>query len=500
MINIISSNKIAKEIVQKSILRSHGNIENKLDNIYCFISPDSNAEKLIEKIVLKKSKVLIFGSISESLAKLIGLEYNNNSLILDDIKYDHNKNEDKSNLFIKYNQHTLNKNNPLENRYFYRFDFTDEWNNLGYGKITTNNDIWSVSNSLEAINAEIIADIYENNNKKSVFVSLKDFKNSSVLYINREVGLVDGLDVSIVEFFLSNYKIDELPTLPLILDLPNGYNITATPRLDCDQSIINTKPLFELYKSYEINTSLAISTGINISEIEIDYLNNFYNNGGALLSHTINHYFDWGDCYDIVFDEAEGSKKWLEEHVQNLDILEYAVSPFHTNKYYSIEALADVGYKGFISGIIHNDPEYLLGTSGQVPFTKQNIVSHSQQCMLHGDCYHRNKDSIDIYKESFKMHYKAKKNFGYLDHPFGDYDYGWKSEEERLNVHKEFIEFINSFDNVKWITSVDMLKFIYDKSKLIIDIDINNILHLNRQSNESSLEILVEYNGKTYVC
>ena len=34
---------------------------------------------------------------------------------------------------------------PHLGRDFIRYDFTDEWNNLGYGKITTDNSRWSLS-------------------------------------------------------------------------------------------------------------------------------------------------------------------------------------------------------------------------------------------------------------------------------------------------------------------------------------------------------------------
>lgn len=501
MINIISTNEEVKNLLSKSLERSHGKLTTAIEDIYCFISPTAKDESLIKELILKKTKILIYGSITATIAKIIGLKHNQNIICVDDIVFDHDKPEDLSNLKVVYTSDKLAQKAILKKRFFHRFDFTDEWNNLGYGKITTDGTVWSLSNSLDLVDATLIAEIIdERKESKSIFSVVKDFKTSSILYINREAGLVDGLDISLVETFLDVYRNDELPSLPLLLDLPKDVQSIVSPRLDCDQSIINTQPLVELYKSNNINLSLAIATGINISEEEVSYLNNYYNNGGSLLSHTINHYFDWGDCYDAVFQEAKGSKEWLENHVENLDALEYAVSPFHTNKPYSIEALADAGYKGFISGIIHNDPEYLLGTSGQVPFTKQNIVSHSQQCMLHGDCYHRHDNNLDIYKHSFEMHYKAKKMFGYLDHPFGDYDYGWANEEERLAVHKEFIEYINGFTGVKWMTSVEVLKFVYDKSQVIITIDKNDELILQRESHESKEKIVVEYKGRFYVC
>lgn len=494
MFKFYSSSKIALEIVKTAIFRNYPFIKSGHKNILIFISPDNSFLDLIKESILNNKKIIILGSLSIEIASLLKLEidsftaysYTKNMLCLDqEEEYNH------SDYYVNYNN---------EKRFFTRFDFMDEWNNHGYGRISTQKDIWSVSQVIKNKGAKSLAQVYDENGFVSEFVTLTDFEKSSILYINREVGLVDGLDWNIVEDFLVKYRQDELPGVPLILDVPCGYKTVVSPRLDCDQSIINTKPLVELYKSYNIDLSLAIATGIDISKEEIIYLNDYYDNGGALLSHTVNHYFNWGDCYETVLDEANGSKIWLERNVKNLIELKYAVCPFHTNKPYSIEALADAGYKGFISGIIHNDPEYLLGVSGQVPFTRKDIVSHSQQCMLHGDCFHRYNNTIKAYKESFESHYKAKKMFGYLDHPFGDYDYGWQSEAERLEAHKEFIEYINTFNDVKWMTSTEILDFVVDKSSLKIEINSNDELICQRVQFNSNEKIKVLYKDKEYIC
>lgn len=502
MVHITSSNKMAYEIVQKAFIRSHGNIISHNDmNIYCFISPGKEDEETIHKLISKHSKILVFGKISTLLAETIGLELHINTMKLNELTFDHLNTEDTSEYRIQYDlEHALCKHTLLKDRYFYRFDFTDEWNNLGYGAITTNGGIWSVSNSLNTINATGIATVYKDTEEESVFISLKDFDHSSVLFVNREIGTIDGLDWVIVEDFLSSYRVDDLPCLPLISDIPAGYNAVVSSRLDCDQSIINTKPLVDLYKKYDIDISLAISTGINIDTNDIAFLNTFYDNGGAVLSHTINHHEYWGESYEVAYDEALGSKLWLEKNIIHLKKLKYAVSPFHSNKPYSVQALNDAGYEGFISGIIHNDPEYLMTASGVVPFVEDSIITHSEQCMLHGDCYHRNNNSLDIYKQSFRNHYSAKKMFGYLDHPFGEYDYGWKSEEERLSVHQEFLIYINTFEGIKWMTSPEILDFVVDKSSIDIGINALDELVCKRHSFNSSEKINIHYKNRVYTC
>lgn len=502
MFKIVTQNEFIFEILQKAFMRSHGNISgNSSDQLYCFITPNDSDEKLIKDLIQKNVKLIVFGKISGDLAKILGLNLIVDKVLENDnIVFDHSRSEDISNYKIIYDStKPLAENNPLKERYFHRFDFTDEWNNLGYGKITTDDSIWGLSNIVENISTEVLSEVYYKKEKFSVFSSIKDFENSSVLYINREVGTIDGLDWNIVEGFLNSYRIETLPSLPLIADIPANYNAVVSARLDCDQSIINTKYLVELYKKYNIDLSLAVSTGIKIDQNDIDFLNDFFNNGGAVLSHTVNHLFDWGKNYEVVFNEAKSSKEWIENNINGLSELKYAVSPFHTNKPYSIQALNDVGYKGFISGIIHNDPEYMIATSGEVPFVKGDIVSHSQQCMLHGDCYHRIGNRLEIYKESFKNHFQSQKIFGYLDHPFGDYDYGWYSEEERLKVHEEFINYINGFEGIKWMTCNEILDFVNDKKSIDIKIDNDNLI-LKRKTFDSKEKVQVSYKNKVYTC
>lgn len=500
MIKLISTNIPAYHILEKAFLRSHGNIStNTQIAIFCFISPsDSEIEYIKNLVSLGNVKLLIFGKISQELAHFIGLKYLQNDIKLGEITFSHDNPEDHSNLLVRYKVHPLNQANPLYERYFYRFDFTNEWNNLGYGSITTDGSIWSLSQPLDVIDADILANVYEDDQHRSIFASVKEFENASILYINREVGLIDGLDWGLVETFLCDHRWDTLPSLPLICDIPHGYEAIVSARLDCDQSVLNAKPLVDLYKQYDIDISLAISTGITITDEAITFLNRFYENGGALLSHTINHYEFWGDSYQIAYDETIGSKRWLEKNIETLDELRYAVSPFHSNKPYSIQALHDSGYLGFISGIIHNDPEYMISTSGEVPFVNGQVVSHSQQCMLHGDCYHRYHNNISIYKHSFKNHYNAKKLFGYLDHPFGEYDYGWKSEEERLGVHQEYLNYINGFEGVKWMTATEILDFVVDKSSIQIEINDLDELICRRKSFNSREKIKLHYKNKVY--
>ena len=71
MIKVLSQNKVSKEVIQKAFFRSFSNIENmNQQEIYCFISPSTNDEIVIKKLIHKNSKILVLGRLSKNLANL----------------------------------------------------------------------------------------------------------------------------------------------------------------------------------------------------------------------------------------------------------------------------------------------------------------------------------------------------------------------------------------------------------------------------------------------
>lgn len=496
MFSYHASDSEALEIVQKACIRSFSNIISPASKVFIYISPTDEMYDEICSNAKNRNKILIFGTLTLRIGSFLGLSVQDYSFEPEkaSAEIDHAIAFNTTEYRLRYRPHSLNQKVPYEIRHFARFDFTDEWNNHGYGRITVDKSIWSVSSVIKNETAKSLVVIEDSHGFVSEFATLKDFETSSLLYINRPIGLVDGLDWGIVENFLCRYRIDELVAVPLILDLPKGVKGVVSSRLDCDQSIINAKPIVDLYKTYGINISLGISTGIPIDPNDIDFIQEFHNNSGSLVSHTVTHHYSWGRDYAHALEETIGSKQWLEEHISGLKV-DYAVSPFHSNEPFAIQALADAGYKGFISGIIHNDPEYLIGVSGEVPFIDKKIISHSQQCMMHGDCFHRYGNTIQPYKESFEMHLKAEKMFGYLDHPFGGYDYGWSSEKERLDAHKLFIEYIQSHEGIYWMTLDELLDFVIRKSETQMEVN-NDELKIVHQAPD----VVIEYCGQLYEC
>jgi hypothetical protein len=262
--------------------------------------------------------------------------------------------------------------------------------------------------------------------------------------------------------------------------------------------VASARPLFELYSGLGIPFSVAISTGMEMTGEDFSLLAEIVSKRGAVVSHSVHHFPDWGGSYDVALEEAGNSRAWIESNLPEVRSAVYAVSPFHQNPHFAVKALADTGHKGFIGGSIRNDPEFLLGRAGWVPFIEPPIVSHSQQCMLHGDCFHRYGNSVDTYVESLMLHTQGGAIFGYLDHPFGpDYTYGWTSEETRLAVHEEFLSHILSLDGLWWGSLVDCLDFLVTRGSARLWIDEDVSVRFVCDHAGSSLMLSATWKGKT---
>lgn len=495
MFKVFSHDSLTHNILQSALRRSFGNIGSSQAHCFCFVSPVTEDLDAFRQALTARAKIMVVGALPTVFAQMLGLSQADIRFCDEKatVEVDVNNSHNTSIYHVHYGDDGLLNSVPYRERHFERFDFTNEWNNLGYGRISNSDDIWSVSQPLTANGTRVLAEVRDADGFVSVFASITDFDEAAVLFVNRPVSVVDGLDWGMVEQFFAAYRADELVCLPLISDLPKGCKSVVSSRLDCDQSIINAQPLVKLYKKYGIDLSLAISTGIPISGDDVVFLKAFSANGGCLVSHTVTHHYGWGRDYAHALEEAKQSKEWLETNLAPLRI-PYAVSPFHSNPPYAVQALKDAGYEGFISGIIHNDPEYLCAVSGQVPFVDGDMVMHAQQCMMHGDCFHRYGNSIAPYVEAFDLHYRAGKMFGYLDHPFGGYDYGWASEEERLQAHESFIRAINQYEGVRWMTLEQILNFVKRKNEVKMRISGAGDLIIDHKAPD----VQVYYKGEWY--
>lgn len=328
---------------------------------------------------------------------------------------------------------------PIRTRAFCRYDFNNEWNNLGFGRIALDEDRWSITQIAACRRARPIADFHVDDAYHGTVVSLREFPHASILWFARPVGPVDGPDWRLVEAFFSDHRYSDLPCRPFLRDVPHGVAAAVTMRLDCDEAVTSAQPLLELYRARGLPISLAVTTG-RLEDAEFGTLATVRAVGGAILSHSVTHRSNWGGSAEGADFEARTSKAHLEAAVPGL-VVRYAVSPFHQNPPFVSTALARAGYRGVIAGSIANDPEVLLARGGTAPLFPDGFVTHSQSCMLHGDCLLDEPDPLRVYGEAFAAAMAGGQFFGYLDHPFSErYCYGWSSEIERRSVHARLLD------------------------------------------------------------
>jgi hypothetical protein len=330
-------------------------------------------------------------------------------------------------------------------RPFERFDFADEWNNLGYGAIRCDGSIWSVGQAVQVPAEAELAAVVVNGERQFAYAALWDVGASSVLWFNRAVGPCDSFEWRLVEQFVSGYRSGTLPCQPVLSELPWGYDAAITSRLDCDEDVESARPLWRAYQRLGVPFTLAVHTqNLNRAEqhgILRELLAD--RQQGAVLSHTATHAPNWGGSYDNAFAEGRQSAELLEA-VTGVPV-RYAVSPFHQSPPYAMRGLADGGYDGCVGGIIRNDPEFLTARGGALAGLPAGFVAHSQQCMLHGECMLKAGDPLAVFKQAFDHAYATHTLFGYLDHPFSErYAYGWPDEASRIDAHEQFIAYIRS--------------------------------------------------------
>ncbi len=387
------------------------------------IHPNRSFASQWDDLLRSGRKVILLGRLDEALAPRLGLQPSAEPLEPGDADAEP---FGASRLSIRYDDaHPLAAVVPLRQRALCRFDFAQEWNNLGFGRIPLDGSVWSLAGKWRSTGMTVLAGL-----DGLVYSGLHETADAACLFINRAVGPIDSLEWRLVEAFLGDYRPD-LSCFPYLDELPAGYDAAATARLDCDEAIVAARPVFELYASIGMPLTLAIKTDQPIGGEERRLLADVLDAGGSIASHSVHHFPNWGGAFATARAEAMQSRQFLEGVVGRP--VRYVVSPFHQNPDYAVQALAE-HYDGVVAGILANDPEMLLGRSGQVPGARAGFVTHSQQCMLHGDCPAN-------YSESLHHHCQARAVFGYLDHPFSArYQYGWASEAARLAAHRTLLE------------------------------------------------------------
>lgn len=477
MIEILSGNPIATPIVAAAIRRSCGRDTVRiLDRqrpsataIVVIIDPAALPEKLVEHVISGGCrKVLLFGRLGGRLESygLYDVPVDDELRRAAECKSALIHGSAESSAAVVYRKSVAGESIALPKRAFVRFDFRDEWNNLGFGAIRTDESIWSISCQARSVGWEELSAVEIDGRPVSIWSAMWQSDQCSMLWFNRPVGPVDSADWVHIETFLCAHRFGQIPCQPVIEQVPFGYDSAVTMRLDCDEDIESARALFQIYRTNAVPFSLAILASLLEDERNHILPRDVLASGGSLLSHSFSHDAKWGGCYERARAEALASAEKLSG-LFSVDI-QSAVSPFHQTPAYARQALADAGYHACVAGIIQNDPDFLMARAGYGPDDEGRIIGHSQQCMLHGDCMLAAGDPLRIYKEAYDIAKRSKTFFGYLDHPFSErYAYGWPNEESRLVAHADLILYMKSSGKILSANQSDSLAFL----KACADVD-----------------------------
>jgi hypothetical protein len=464
--------------------------------------PEAWAASMEQSLNKPGNKTVLFGALPPTLAKALGVS----TMPLDTtvreaaqcqpaVSYA----QANSTLSIEYVTFDELGKSPLQQRACLRYDFTNEWNNMGYGAVRADDSIWSLSQLVQLSNQNLLAALKLNEQTIGAYAGLWVDKPEfiALLWFNRPVGPVDSQEWRLVERFLSDVGYPSSVCQPVISEIPYGYEAAVTMRLDCDEDVESARTLWQAYQQMDLPFSLAIHARVLSDERHHILPREVLAHGGALLSHTATHAPDWGGSYAAAYEEGRSSAKVIEQSTGYQ--VRYAVSPFHQTPDYARTGLADAGYEGCIGGIIRNDYDFLMARSGTPPDGVQGFIGHSQQCMLHGDCMLKGNDPLYIYKKAFDVAKNSRTFFGYLDHPFSErYQYGWQSEKQRIRMHIALVDHIRSQGSVLFTHENDAMDFLFDRSVMMIKSDSQGFNISLPSIKRSHLIQSVEYVGKRY--
>lgn len=464
--------------------------------------PEVWAEAIVQTLRKPSNKTLIFGELPPTLANALHaivspLDESLREAVNCTGAVAHS--QENSQLSIEFIKSDELGKSPLSQRACLRYDFMEEWNNLGFGAVRANDSIWSLTQVVQLQKKNLLAALKLQNKIIGAYAGLWFDKSvsSTLLWFNRSVGPVDSHEWRLVERFLSDHGYPDISCQPVLSEIPFGHEAAVTMRLDCDEDIESARPLWKVYQKMNVPFSLAIHTRTLLNERHHILPREVIAHGGSLLSHTATHAPHWGGNYATAFEEGRISADVIEQTTGHR--VRYAVSPFHQTPVYARAGLYDAGYEGCIGGIISNDDDFLMARSGVPPEGLPGFIGHSQQCMLHGDCMLDGEDPLQIFKQAFNAAKSSRTFFGYLDHPFSErYQYGWKCEDQRISMHRMFVEYIKAHCDVLFTNENDAMDFLLDRSSIKVSSNTQGFSISVPSTIRSHLIQSVEYAGSRY--
>lgn len=471
--------------------------------IWVFIAPRDEWTAVLSGLMTRRHKILLLGILSSSLAEHLHVSVEDLSEALVTAAQcapapTHGTSDSPAR--IRYRpqatQRVAGRPAPMADRALRRYDFTDEWNNLGYGAITVDGSPWSLAQQVQVPADRLLADITDGAANLGAYAALWDDASSSVMWFNRAVGPLDSQEWRLVEDFVSCHRPDDLPCQPVLAEVPAGFDAAVTMRLDCDEDVESARALWRLYAAEQVPFSLALHAKVLTDASHHALPREVLNTGGAILSHTATHAPDWGGSYEAAFVEGKTSAEAIHAAIGHT--VRYAVSPFHQTPVYARHGLADAGYRGCIGGIIRNDFDFLMARSGLPPHSGAGFIGHSQQCMLHGDCMLAQGDPLRIFRQAFDEAVAAGAFFGYLDHPFSErYQYGWHTEDQRVQAHRDFIAHIKRAGKVLFAHEDAAMDFLFARAHVRVDRE-GAKFRFTQPDSDTPWSLAVRWRGQTH--
>jgi hypothetical protein len=442
-------------------------------------------------------KLIVFGRVPAALAHLLGLEMGGEPIALAEAESPsappHAWRESRAE--VVYTDRAAVLGGKTWRRAFARFDFTNEWNNLGFGAIHADGDMWSVGAPALVPVEHALAHVEIAGRSAGSYAALADLPDLSLLWFNRPVGPIDSFEWRLVETFISGHRAAELPCQPVLREIPWGYDFASTMRLDCDEDLASVETLSRGYAELGVPLSLAVLATVLDDAPNRDALRGHAAAGGAVLSHSATHAPSWGGSYDTALIEANRSADAIAAVTGQRPA--YAISPFHETPTYALEALRDAGYRGCAGGRIGVEPAFVMARGGSPLGLHPGFIGHAQQCMLHGDCLDAD-GGVAVYEEAVLRAWETATFFAYLDHPFSQrYQYGWDSEAQRLEAHRRLVGHIRHVArNPVFLDENTALDFLRARSLATVRGDADALTIEMPEAPPASLALAVEYRGK----
>ena len=213
----------------KSQINNFKNIKKKQSGIHIFLESISKKANIDfqELIKLGGNKIILNGKLNDEIKEMLNIK----SLISN---FDYEKPIPANSLkpSISSSKITFNQNlnylkpflKEIKERPLWRYDFDVEWNNNFCGNISNENKILNLSHNCLLIKGKNVAFIKNSKNQNIPLISEFEINGNIIIWINRNLSLVDLPEWKIIEEFISNGYIKKYPCIPYLSEYSSSEN------------------------------------------------------------------------------------------------------------------------------------------------------------------------------------------------------------------------------------------------------------------------------------